>query len=107
MDQITAIVVAVISSGILTTIINRWFTLSDRKKDANNGLNSALRLVMKDRIRYLAARYIDQGWVYADERADLIDMHRCYHDTLKGNGWLDDIMEQVKNLPIKGATHQQ
>jgi hypothetical protein len=27
-------------------------------------------------------------------------MHNVYHDNLNGNGFLDSIMAQVKNLPI-------
>jgi hypothetical protein len=27
-------------------------------------------------------------------------MHACYHDDLDGNGFLDNVMKQVKNLPI-------
>jgi hypothetical protein len=27
-------------------------------------------------------------------------MHQVYHDDLNGNGFLDNLMRQVKNLPI-------
>ena len=38
-----------------------------------------------------------------DELEDLISMHSAYHDTLKGNGYLDELMRRVNTLPIKGV----
>lgn len=105
MANVVTIVVAIISSGLLTTLISRAFTVSDRKRDAKTGQVAALRLMMKDRLRFLCRHYIEQGWIYADERADIIEMHKCYHDTLHGNGWLDEMMEIVKDLEVRGVSH--
>ena len=33
-----------------------------------------------------------------EELEDLIDMHKVYHGPLHGNGFLDDLMEQVRHL---------
>ena len=33
-----------------------------------------------------------------EELEDLIDMHKVYHGPLRGNGFLDDLMEQVRHL---------
>ena len=35
-----------------------------------------------------------------EELEDLIAMHRVYHETLRGNGFLDALMEKVKALPV-------
>ena len=94
----TAIIVAVISSGVLSTIINRLFSWWDDKSGMRNGI----RLILKDRLRFLAVRYIEQGWIYEDELEDLVAMHNCYHHALKGNGYLDDLVARVKSLEIRG-----
>ena len=99
----TEIIVAVIGSGLLTTVINRIFTYLDRRAEMRSGVTHGVRLVLKDRLRFLCVRYIEQGWIYADELEDIKAMHSAYHDTLKGNGYLDTLMERVDALQIKGG----
>lgn len=94
----TAIIVAVLGSGLLSTIINRLFDWWDKK----NGTQNGVRLILKDRLRFLCARYIEQGWIYEDELEDLVMMHNCYQKSLKGNGYLDSLMARVQNLEIRG-----
>ena len=100
-----AIIVAIISSGLLTTLINRLFSRIDKKREAKNGTNEALRLILKDRLRFLSLKYIDQGWIYSDELEDLLAGHVIYHNKLGGNGYLDILISKVKALPIRGADH--
>jgi len=94
----TAIIVAVLGSGLLSTIINRLFDWWDKK----NGTQNGVRLILKDRLRFLCARYIEQGWIYEDELEDLVMMHNCYQKSLKGNGYLDSLMARVQSLEIRG-----
>lgn len=94
----TTIAVAIISSGVLNTFLTYLLGLRDKRK----GIQEASRLLMKDRLRFLCVHYIQQGWIYEDELEDLVAMHACYHDDLKGNGFLDSQMERVKNLELRG-----
>lgn len=66
-----------------------------------DALYVANRIQMYDRIKHLGKSYIRQEEISAEDLEDLIDMHKCYHDDLGGNGFLDEIMEQVRHLPIK------
>lgn len=93
-----AIIVAIVGSGLLSTIINRIFDYLDKK----NGTQNGIRVILKDRIRFLCTRYIEQGWIYEDELEDLVMMHSCYQKSLKGNGYLDSLMNRVQNLDIRG-----
>lgn len=102
MDGILTIIVAIISSGLLSTVITRIFAIRDRRRETDNGVAEASRLLLKNELRKLCIQYIDQEWIYADELEDLITMHGCYHNALRGNGYLDSLMEQVRHLPIKG-----
>lgn len=99
----TAIIIAILGSGLLSTIVNQVCNAINRKAEARNGVQQGLRLVLKDRLRFLCIRYIEQGWIYEDELEDLIAMHDCYHSTLQGNGYLDELMTRAKKLEIKGV----
>lgn len=61
-----------------------------------------VRTLMYDRIKHLANSYLRRGWITSEELEDLISMHSVYHNELKGNGFLDSLMERVKSLPVKG-----
>lgn len=96
--DVTTIIVAVLGSGLLNTLLNYYIT----QRDSESGVREATRLIMKDRLRFLCIHYIEQGWIYEDELEDLVSMHHCYHDDLKGNGFLDKQMERVNNLEVRG-----
>ena len=70
-------------------------------KQAIASLIVANRTILYDRIKHLGNSYLRRGSVSSEELADLIEMHRVYHDELKGNGFLDTLMEKVKALPVK------
>ena len=99
--QLVTIICAVIGSGALSTLITQLISHHDKKMDKKNAVSKAVRMVLKDRIRYLCEKYITQGWVYASDLEDLLKMHECYHTDLDGNGFLDAFMNKVKTLPVK------
>ena len=63
-----------------------------------NHLIVADRTLLYDRIKYLAKTYIKREYITVEEYEDLERMHKVYHDDLNGNGFLDDIMKEVKKL---------
>lgn len=123
MTVIGGAVGAAIVSGIFGIImwkLNRKAQVEDRHEDKEqesadalkaevetineqlSGLTVAMRTQMYDRIKHLGNSYLKKGFITSEELADLIEMHRVYHNTLKGNGFLDTLMEKVKALPVKG-----
>lgn len=108
-DNLVTILIAIISSGIFNKILDK---ISDRRKedrqeekDQNKEckmLEASLRLLMKDRLRFLCMHYIRQGWIYEDELEDIMNMHSMYHNELHGNGFLDKQMEKVTSLEVRG-----
>jgi len=56
------------------------------------------RTILYDRIKHLAKSYIKRGWISVEEYEDFDRMHKVYHDDLKGNGFLDNIMAEVNKL---------
>lgn len=103
MDNVVTIIVAIIGSGVLNTIINQIIASKTKQWDDKEHVKQAIRLIMKREIKKLCEEYIKQGWIYADELDDLIAMHKCYHDELNGNGFLDELMNRVRQLEIKGV----
>lgn len=61
----------------------------------------AVRELLYDRIKHLGKAYLDRGYISTEELEDFINMHKIYHNTLEGNGFLDEIVKQVKSLPIR------
>lgn len=91
-------------SGFIQIVLwklNRSAVKADKAGGNEMHIKNALRILLYDRIKHLGRCYIERGYVTADELEDLIAMHECYHDDLDGNGFLDSIMAQVKNLHIK------
>lgn len=74
------------------------------RKDARAGAIKALqdgqRIILHDRIKFLGRSFVLEKEIDLDDRADLLEMHRIYHE-LGGNGNLTQLMEDVKRLPLK------
>lgn len=69
--------------------------------DKVDAMYLADRLILSDRIKHLGKTYIARCEITAEELEDIMAMHECYHTDLGGNGFLDNIMRQVQELPIK------
>lgn len=61
-------------------------------------LITADRTLLYDRIKHLAKAYISRGYITVEEYEDLKNMHSVYHNSLNGNGFLDNIMEEIDHL---------
>ena len=97
----TDVLVAALGSGVLVAIINNVFSAVMAEKKNGSGIAAGTRIMLYDRIKYLGRKHISRGNISSEDLHDIIEMHRIYHDELGGNGFLDEIMERVKSLPIK------
>lgn len=63
------------------------------------------RTILYDRIKHIGKSYIAREYVTLEELEDLERMHQVYHDKdkLNGNGFLDELMKTVKQLPKRAA----
>ena len=98
--MITTIVIAILSSGALSALVNGIFTLVNRRRDDEKSIMKGLRQILYNDIKREGKKYIAAGSISSDALEDLIQTHQIYHDDLKGNGYLDNIMQAVNNLPI-------
>lgn len=100
-EHLIPIIVAFISSGAFAAIINLLFAVWKEKKSKVSGVSAGVRIILYDRIKWMGKKYLDAGEISQEDLEDLIIMHQIYHDELKGNGFLDTIMFNVKKLPLK------
>ena len=105
------------AAALISTIGNIILHLlqrSERKKekqndrqqeqiDKLNAIGKGVMLLELDKIKYLGLRYIRDGGITYEDRALLHKMHDNYHKELGGNGDLDQIMEEVDELPLVQA----
>lgn len=68
-------------------------------EDRLNGLENSQRIILHDRITWLAAKYCESGEISFSDYEIIKQMHSIYHNDLHGNGFLDSIMEDVDRLP--------
>lgn len=99
MSEVVTIVVAVLSSGALTALVNGLIAYRQSKR----GVTAGVRMLLYDRIKHLGKGYIARGSITSEELEDLVQLHEVYHKDLDGNGFLDAIMNNVKSLPITGG----
>ncbi|MBQ5721724.1 MAG: hypothetical protein IIV67_05495 [Bacteroidaceae bacterium] len=95
------IIIAIISSGALSTLVSALFNVWQARKKRKDGVRAGMKMLLYDRIKHLGKSYIERGSIITDELEDLVEMHSIYHEDLDGNGFLDAIMASVKALPIK------
>lgn len=106
--MIGKIILAILGSGVISTFISCLFAAHSEKKKAeaerekeDDTITIAMRQLFYGRIKRYAREYIAAGHLTAEDLEDLIEDHHIYHDVLGGNGYLDSIMDKVKNLEIR------
>lgn len=67
-----------------------------RRED--KALESGLREILYDRIKFLCRKYIGEGKIGEEDYNSIRRMWQVYHDGLNGNGYLDSLMSEVEDL---------
>lgn len=93
------IVCAVLGTGVLTTVLNRIFTLRDRKQNTDDGLKVGVRLLLLDSIKRQGKEYISDKQISHKDLESFIDMYNAYH-ALGGDGYADAVYKQVSKLTL-------
>lgn len=108
------VLIAVMSSGAVAAMISGIFSIlairvqnriqkAVQATNKNAAIAEGVKFLLYDRIKHLGNSYIQHGYVTSEQLEDLMMMHQVYHDKTKlnGNGFLDNLMAQVRNLPIR------
>ena len=92
------------NSERLDDISNKLVEMSkslDNIHDNLEGIKFSNRVILFDRIKYLSMSYIRDKEISFEDRQNLHNMHKAYHDYAEGNGDLDLLMQAVNELPLK------
>lgn len=102
MDAWVVSVVTIVTSLVGSSGLWAYLQRRDTRKDATTQL---LLGIAHDRIIFLGMSYIDKGWISKDEYDDLMKYLYEPYTHFGGNGLAEKIMNEVKQLPIRGANH--
>ena len=61
-----AIIIAIISSGALSTLISGLINLWQTKKKKHDGVREGVKILLYDRIKHLGKGYIERGCISAE-----------------------------------------
>lgn len=70
-------------------------------KCMTSALVDSQKNVLFDRLQYLCRKYISEQAIDFDDLRGVNALHNSYHNGLGGNGDLDALMKQVRELPLK------
>lgn len=101
MERWIPVIVAIVGSGALSALITGIFGERAAKKKLEDGTQIGVRMILYAWIKSLGKEYIKRGYLSLEELEDLKTMHVVYHNDLKGNGFLDTLMDQVEKLEIR------
>lgn len=87
-----------IFNALAGAIITLLWTMLRAKKRENDALKAGVQALLRDRIIQSYNHYTEKGWmpIYARDSLDA-----CYnsYEALGENGVIDDLMEQLRELP--------
>ena len=92
------VVIAILTSSVISTIISGVFNIILYHKKRKDGQNDGIRILLYDRIKEKGTKYIKENRITYDEYEDLLKMHDVYHNSLHGNGFLNEIMNKVSAI---------
>lgn len=93
-EQITTIILSVFASSGFWAFLQYLMNRKDARTEMLIGLGH-------DRIVYLGTKYIEQGYITAEEYENLYEYLYRPYEKIGGNGSAKRIMEKVKSLPIR------
>ena len=99
-EKVILIICSVLASSGLWAFIQSRLDRKDAKSRMILGLGH-------DRLMFLCSRYIERGWISNDEYEDLTKyLYKPYRD-MGGNGTVERMMNEIRNLPIRSINFQQ
>lgn len=103
MEELTQIIITIVSSVLASSAFWAFVTKRLDKKDVRNKMLVGLA---HDRIMYLGLIYIERGWITQDEYENLHDYLYVPYEKMGGNGSAKRVMEEVDKLPIHKSNYK-
>ena len=85
----------------LETLIKEVHEYISSNNALMNNIVSTNRLILRDRIKFIATSDLKKGRISYEDRKLLHDMWDEYHNDWHGNGDLDLVMRDIDELPLE------
>ena len=94
------IIVAIISSGAFTTIVNFIINYLNQKRESKSNISKALMCLLGYEIKGECERVIRENKITMNDYQQLTELNDLYHE-MGGNGYVKSLMDKVKTLSIE------
>lgn len=94
------IVIAILSSGAFTAIINTLLNYLNKKSESKSNITKALMCLLGYEIKGECYRLIKTKQVDFEDLRQLQELNSLYLN-MGGNGYVKTLMEKVENLEVK------
>ncbi len=102
MDSTMTVAVSIIGSVFASTGFWAFLTfVIQQKHDKSSAEAQMLKGLGHDRICYLGAKYIRQGYITKEDYENLHEYLYLPYKKLGGNGTAERVMKEVEKLPLK------
>lgn len=95
-----AIWIAIISSGILSTLLVQLLNWIKERRKKPTQIDNALQWLMRDRLEHLMTKALVAGETTMHDKQFIHRGYQFYHD-LGGNGDMTELVKEYDELPIK------
>lgn len=100
--MVTLVLACIGSSGlasIVVALLNRKWSKDDKDDERIEALVAAQKVIIIDRVRYLAKQYIANDCIAIEDKNSLTGMYKVFK-TLGGGDELDTLMSEVEKVHV-------
>lgn len=94
------IIIAIISSGAFTTLINAILTYINKRNESKSNISKGLMCLLGYELKKECIRLVKLKNVELDDLEQLEELNALYHE-MGGNGYVKRLMEKVEKLEVK------
>ena len=95
-----SILVAVVSSGAFTALLNFIFNIINEKRKQGSDISKALMCLLGYEIKAECHRLLKENEITLNDLEQLQELNNVYHE-MGGNGYVKTLMDKTEELPIK------
>lgn len=93
------VIIAIISSGAFTTIINAILNAINKRNESKSNINKALMCLLGYELKKECMRLVKSKQIEFDDLEQLEELNALYHQ-MGGNGYVKRLMEKVEKLEV-------
>ena len=94
------IIIAIISSGAFTTLINAILNYINKRSEKKSNINKALMCLLGYELKNECHRLIKAKTLSLNDLEQLQELNNIYHE-MGGNGYVKSLMSKVEQLEVK------